>query len=115
MPQTADGPVPLWAIVNSCARMTTVGAFKVAMTPCTLIYRFVHGRSRPAKRPETLGPEGPKAAGFSAQPGLCRRRMQQPVQAHGIDVRRCVRIMQESLPWSKAAVRVLQDQDCRGG
>ena len=44
-----------------------MGAFKVAMTPCTLIYRFVHTSGSPGNSPEMLGTAKPESEGFSAQ------------------------------------------------
>ena len=63
---TAKEPVPLWVTINSCDRLTTVSAFKVVITPCTFIYRFVHTSGRLENAVGTLGFEDAKSAGFSA-------------------------------------------------
>jgi len=42
-------------MINSCDRLTTVGAFKPVITPCILIYSFVHTSGSPGKIPEMLG------------------------------------------------------------
>ncbi len=55
-------------MINSCDRLTTVGAFKPVITPCILIYRFVHTSGRPANSLEMLGAARPETEGFSAQP-----------------------------------------------
>ncbi len=78
--------MPLRAIVNSCDSMTTAGVLTVAMTPCTLIYRFVHTPGSTGNTPEMLGAARPESEGFNAQPCTAPRRPNSSAQRHGADV-----------------------------
>ena len=62
--------MPLRAIVNSCDRLITAGVLTVAMTPCTLIYRFVHTQIASANILEALAFAMPKLEGISAHHNL---------------------------------------------
>ena len=86
MSQTADGPVPLWVTNNSCDRLITVGTFKVVITPCTLIYRFVHTPGTLGNTPEMLGAARPESEGFSAQAHMGQQRHDVPTQPNSANV-----------------------------
>ena len=56
------------------------------ITPCTLIYRFVHSHDYLRNSPDMLGLAEPDSEGFYAQPLWALYHLNAPAQPHGADV-----------------------------
>ena len=77
--------MPLRTTINSGDRMIIASVLTLAMTPCTLIYRFVHTLGSSGNAPEMLGSAKPKSEGFSAQAHM-EQQHDVPTQPNGADV-----------------------------